>query len=97
MDNNYGYIIHKIGHKKGKRYDYIFTHIKRTVPSLPKRLLMYLTLDTPLGLEKDFPAEQLSSTPIRKKRNLELSSEEKEYNKNHSKKKILIEHTISVD
>jgi hypothetical protein len=57
---------------------------------------MYSTLDTFLGLEKDFP-ERPSSTPIRKQRNLELSAEEKEYNKNHSRKKILIEHTISVD
>jgi hypothetical protein len=56
---------------------------------------MYSTLDTFLGL-KDFP-ERPSSTPIRKQRNLELSAEEKEYNKNHSRKKILIEHTISID
>jgi hypothetical protein len=53
---------------------------------------MYSTLDTFLGL-KDFP-ERPSSTPIRKQRNLELSAEEKEYNKNHSRKKILIEHII---
>jgi hypothetical protein len=46
-----------------------------------------------LGVEKDFP-EQLSSLPYKKKRNLELSAEEKEYNKLHSKKRIVIEHTI---
>jgi hypothetical protein len=38
-----------------------------------------------LGVEKDF-SEQLSSIPKRKKRNLDLSQEEKEYNKNHSRK-----------
>jgi hypothetical protein len=48
-----------------------------------------------LGVEKDFPAEQLSSLPYKKKRNQkELSEEEKEYNKIHSKKRIVIEHTI---
>jgi hypothetical protein len=47
-----------------------------------------------LGIEKDFP-DQLSTLPYRKKKNLDLSKEEKEYNKNHSnKKRIVIEHTI---
>jgi hypothetical protein len=41
---------------------------------------MYSNLDTFFGVEKDFPAEQLSSTPIRKQRNFELSAEEKEHN-----------------
>jgi hypothetical protein len=44
-------------------------------------------------VEKDF-SEQLSSIPKRKKRNLDLSQEEKEYNKSHSRKRIVIEHTI---
>jgi hypothetical protein len=46
-----------------------------------------------LGVEKDFP-EQLSALPYKKKRNSELSQVEKEYNKSHSKKRIVIEHTI---
>ena len=47
-----------------------------------------------LGVENDFP-EQKSSLPFRKKRNQqELSQEEKEQNKNHSIKRIVIEHTI---
>jgi hypothetical protein len=50
-----------------------------------------------LGVEKDFP-EQLSSLPYKKKRNQkELSEEEKEYNKIHSKKRIVIEHIPSAD
>ena len=52
---------------------------------------MYLTWY--LGVEKDYP-EQLSSIPNRKKRNAGLSLEEIEYNKNHSKKRIVIEHAI---
>jgi len=46
-----------------------------------------------LGVEKDYP-KQTSSIPNRKKRNQKLSEEETEYNKNHSKKRIVIEHTI---
>jgi hypothetical protein len=46
-----------------------------------------------LGIEKDFP-QQLSSLPRKKKRNLEPSNEEIEYNKSHSIKRIKIEHTI---
>ncbi|MER5176069.1 MAG: transposase family protein [Candidatus Nitrosocosmicus sp.] len=48
-----------------------------------------------LGVEKDFP-EQLSALPYKKKRNQkDLSQEEKEYNRIHSKKRIVVEHTIS--
>jgi hypothetical protein len=48
-----------------------------------------------LGVEKDFP-EQLSALPYKKNINRqELSQEEKEYNKIHSKKRIIVEHTIS--
>jgi hypothetical protein len=47
-----------------------------------------------IGIEKDYP-EQLSSLPNRKKRSMELSQEEIEYNQEHAKKRIVIEHTIS--
>ncbi len=47
-----------------------------------------------LGVEKDFP-EQRSSLPYKKKNNQkELPQEDKEYNKSHSRKRIVIEHTI---
>jgi len=47
-----------------------------------------------LGVENDFP-ELLSSLPKRKKRNQRaLSQEEKDYNKDHFKKRIVIEHTF---
>jgi len=47
-----------------------------------------------LGVGKDFP-EQISSIPNRKKSNQkELAQGEKEYNQNHSSKRIVIEHTI---
>ena len=59
---------------------------------IPKQVVSVFDLGY-LGVEKDFP-QQLSTLPYRKKRNLDLSEEEKEYNKNHSKKRIVIEHTI---
>ena len=46
-----------------------------------------------LGIEKDFP-KQISSLPNRKKRNMRLSDNHKEYNKILSKKRIVIEHAI---
>ena len=46
-----------------------------------------------LGVENDFP-ELLSYIPNRKKINLELSKEERYYNKDPAKRRIVIEHTI---
>ena len=90
MVNNRGFIIHKVGYKKGRRHDYDI--YKKNHPVTPKQVVNVFDLGY-LGVEKDFP-EQLSSIPYRKKRNLDLSQEEKEYNKSHSKKRIVIEHTI---
>ena len=50
-----------------------------------------LTLDA-FGVGRDFP-EQKSSMPNKKKQNTELS-QEKDHNKSHSKRRIVIEHTI---
>ena len=46
-----------------------------------------------LGVEKDFP-EQKSSLPIKKEKDHELTEVQKEYNRNHSAKRIVIEHAI---
>jgi len=47
-----------------------------------------------LGVEKDYP-KQKSSLPIKKEKGcFELTTQEKEYNRNHSAKRIVIEHTI---
>ena len=90
MVNNHGIIIHKTDHKKGRRHDYDI--YKKNHPLIPKQVVSVFDLGY-LGVEKDFP-QQLSTLPYRKKRNLDLSEEEKEYNKNHSKKRIVIEHII---
>ncbi len=66
---------------------------KKNHPVTPKQVVVNVLDLGYLGIEKDFP-EQLSALPYKKKRNCELSAEEKEYNKMHSKKRIVIEHTI---
>jgi hypothetical protein len=42
MVNNRGYILHKVVHKKGRRHDYIYKNIKRTILSSQNKLLMWL-------------------------------------------------------
>ena len=90
MVNNRGHILHKANHKKGRRHDYDV--YKKNHPVTPKQVVNVIDLGY-LGVETDYP-EQLSALPYKKKRNHELSQEEKEYNKFHSKKRIVIEHTI---
>src|SRR6478736_1224592 len=89
MVNNHGIILHKTGHRKGRRHDYDI--YKEKHPVTPKQVVNVVDLGY-LGIEKDFP-EQISSLPNRKKRKMQLSQEQNEYNKNHSKRRIVIEHT----
>ncbi len=67
---------------------------KKNHPDTPIEVENVLDLGF-LGVEKDYP-EQKSTLPIKKKKRnqKELTSEEKEYNKDHSKRRIIIEHTI---
>jgi hypothetical protein len=58
----------------------------------PKEVVNVFDLGN-LGVEKDFP-EQKSALSCKKKRKQEISIEEIEYNKLHSKKGIVVEHTI---
>jgi hypothetical protein len=90
MVNNHGIIIHKTRHKKGHRHDYDI--YKENRPATPKQVVNVFDLGY-LGVEKDFP-KQISSIPNRKERNLVLSQEERYNNKDHSKRRIVIEHTI---
>ena len=67
---------------------------KNNYPATPKQVVVNVFDLGYLGVEKYFP-EQLSALPYKKKKDQELSVEEKEYNSIHSKKKrIVIEHTI---
>ena len=88
--NNHGIIIHKLDYKKGRKHDYDI--YKENHPLVPKQVVNVFDLGY-LGVEKDYPG-QLSSIPNRKKRSMELSQEEKEYNLQHAKKRIVIEHII---
>ncbi len=90
--NNRGYILHKVRYKKGRKHDYDV--YKRNHPIvIPKEVVNVVDLGY-LGVETDFP-DQLSALPYKKKRNQFLSDDEKEYNKIHSKMRIIVEHTIS--
>ena len=46
-----------------------------------------------LGCEKDFPTVKYN-LPLKKIRNTVLTEEQIEYNKNHSRQRVIIEHTI---
>ena len=88
--NNHGLIIHKTNHKKGRRHDYDI--YKKNRPVTPKQVVNVFDLGY-LGVGKDFPDLQ-SSMPNRKKRKQDLSQEETGYNQNHSRERMVIEHTI---
>jgi hypothetical protein len=46
------------------------------------------------GVEDEFP-EQKSSLPIKKEKGCELTAEEKEYDRNHSRRRIVVEHVFA--
>ena len=93
MVNNRGFIIHKVNHKKGRRHGYDM--YKNNHPVAPKQIVNMFDLGY-LGVEKDFP-EQLSALPYKKRIHELTAEEEKEYNKFHYKKRIVIESIPSVD
>ena len=83
-------INHKANYKKER--DMIMIFIKR-IPITPKNIVNVIDLAY-LGVEKDIP-EQLSALPHKRNRKQEeLPQKEKEYNKIHSKKRIIVENTI---
>lgn len=89
--NQYGLIVYKTKHKqRGRRHDYRI--YKKNRPELPDEVTSMYDLGF-LGVEKDFP-EQKSLLPIKKEKDHELTKVQKEYNRNHSAKRIVIEHAI---
>ena len=78
-------------YKKRRKRDYDI--YKNNHSLTPKQVVTVSDLGY-LGLEKDYP-DQLSALPCKKKyQEGWLSREVKENNKSHSKKRIVIEHTI---
>ena len=59
MVNNQGYVIHKLGHTKGRRDD-DYDFYKKNHPITPSKQVVNMFDLVYLGIEKDFP-EQLSS------------------------------------
>jgi hypothetical protein len=45
-------------------------------------------------VEDEFP-ERKSSLPIKKEKGCEITAEEKEYNKNHSRRRIVVEQVFA--
>jgi hypothetical protein len=89
--NQKGLIVYKTKHKqRGRKHDYRI--YKKNHPYLPKDVMSLYDLGF-LGVKKDFP-EQWSSLPIKKGKDHELTEVQKEYNRNHSAKRIVIEHVI---
>jgi DDE superfamily endonuclease/Helix-turn-helix of DDE superfamily endonuclease len=89
--NQKGLIIYKSKHKQiGRKHDYKI--YKENHPDIPKDIVNMFDLGF-LGVEKEYP-EQKSELPIKKKRNQVLMKEEKEYNRNHSRRRIVVEHAF---
>ena len=89
--NQMGLIIYKSKRRQiGKNHDYNI--YKKNHLDVPEDVESLFDLGF-LGVQKDFP-EQKSSLPIKKEKDCELSSQEKDYNRNHSKRRIVIEHAI---
>jgi hypothetical protein len=92
--NQMGLIIYKSKRRQigGKNHDYNI--YKKNHLDVPEDVESLFDLGF-LGVKKDFPAEQKSSSlPIKKEKGCELSSQEKDYNRDHSKRRIVIEHVI---
>ena len=92
MVNTGGLILHKTGHRNGRKHDYDI--YKRNHPTItPSQVDNIVDLGY-LGIEKDYPTIK-SVLPIRKKENTLLSNDDVRYNnKNHSRLRIIVEHTI---
>jgi hypothetical protein len=84
-------IIYKSKHRQvGKKHDYKI--YKKNHPVIPNEVEGVYDLGF-LGVEKEFP-EQKSSLSIKRKRNQILTKEEEEYNRTHSRIRIVVEHAI---
>src|SRR5919197_1045876 len=83
-------ILHKTGHDRGRIHDYeVF---KNKHPTTPLQVENILDLGY-LGVQNDFPTVRYV-LPFRKKKKSELSDEEKRHNRQHSKLRVIVEHTI---
>lgn len=98
--NKAGLIVHKTGHAKGSTHDYAL--YKRSHPNLPDNVRLGLDLGYK-GIETDYP-ELNCVVPFKRKspgrgklgvKAQELSPEQKAFNKELSKERVVVEHTNS--
>jgi hypothetical protein len=98
--NQDGFIIHKTGHAVGSTHDY--TLYKRSHPDLPNNVRLGLDLGYK-GIEKDYPKLNCvlpikRKNPGRGKRGLKgpgLSPEQRAFNRELAKERVVVEHTNS--
>ena len=84
-------IIYKTKHKQvGRKHDYKV--YKDNHPNVPKDVTSMYDLGF-FGVETDY-SKQKSSLPIKRKKNQILTKKEEEYNRNHSSRRIVVEHAI---
>lgn len=86
-----GEIIHKPPHSPGRHHDYSL--FKKKHPTLPEQLQTLADLGY-VGMENDFP-EMNAVLPHKKKKRVDLTPQQKQYNHNHSRIRIVVEHTIA--
>jgi len=91
MVNYEGIIIHKTAKKKGKRHDYDI--YKKNQPITPKQVVNVLSR-IPCWHRKGFSNTTTIYTTIQKEEMYRKSQEEINFNLQHAKKRIVIEHTI---
>ncbi len=89
VNNLDGLIIHKANYKKGKRHDYDI--YKKNHPVTPKEVVNVFDLGY-FGVEKDYP-EQIRHY-LAERRDTKSCLKKEDYNKVHSKKRIVVEHII---
>ena len=88
--NSEGLILHKTDHDHGRIHDYdIYKH---NHPITPVQVENVFDLGY-MGVQNDFPTVK-SVLPVKKKKNSNLSNEERTYNRKHSELRIIVEHAI---
>jgi hypothetical protein len=93
MVNNQSLILHKTGHKNGKKNGYgFYKHNQHVTASQVESVVVVVDLGY-LRVQKDFPIVKSIVLPYRKKRKSEPSLEERRYNKKRVKLRIVVEHT----
>jgi hypothetical protein len=90
ITNKDGLIIHITGHVHGRKHDYDLFKDKRPPP--PKGVEITADLGYQ-GIEKDFPSLK-TRIPVKRKRGKTLEKKDKRYNKELSRSRVVVEHTI---